>query len=74
MLTLLLAVLFQLQIPAPTGYVNDFAGVIRPEESAAISSIIEEVRRKSGGEIGVVTLSESVDGASINVANDIGLQ
>jgi uncharacterized protein len=74
MLPLLLAVLLQLQIPAPTGYVNDFARAIRPEESAAMSGIIDEVRRKSGGEIVVVTLRDIGDRAAIDVARDIGRQ
>ncbi|MFI5208135.1 MAG: TPM domain-containing protein, partial [Gemmatimonadales bacterium] len=68
----LLLLLFQLQIPAPVGYVNDFAHVIRPAEAAAISSTIEEVRQKSGGEIVVVTLADIQGRASIDVARDIG--
>jgi uncharacterized protein len=68
----LLLLLFQLQIPAPVGYVNDFAHVIRPAEAAAISSTIDEVRQKSGGEIVVVTLSDIQGRASIDVARDIG--
>jgi uncharacterized protein len=68
----LLLLLFQLQIPAPVGHVNDFAHVIRPAEAAAISSTIDEVRQKSGGEIVVVTLSDIQGRASIDVARDIG--
>lgn len=44
------------QLPRPTGYVNDFANVIPPEEERRILQIVEEVRAKSGGEIVVVTL------------------
>lgn len=46
----------QLQLPRPTGYVNDFADVIPAEQEAAIDAIVQEVRAKSGGEIAVVTL------------------
>jgi uncharacterized protein len=45
-----------LQVPRPTGYVNDFANVISPEDEASITRIADEVRLKSGGEIVVVTL------------------
>src|SRR5690606_24965972 len=51
----------QLQIPAPTGYVNDFAGVLQADEIRRIEEVIDEVRAKSGGEIVVVTLP-SLDG------------
>ncbi|MBV9772879.1 MAG: TPM domain-containing protein, partial [Gemmatimonadetes bacterium] len=46
----------QLRIPAPTGYVNDFANVIDPTRRAEIQQVVDEVRAKSGGEIVVVTL------------------
>lgn len=44
------------QIPAPTGYVNDFANVIAPESRALIGWIVDDVRAKSKGEIVLVTL------------------
>lgn len=47
----------QLQLPQPTGYVNDFAGVIAADAESRIHAVIEEVRAKSGGEIAVVTLT-----------------
>jgi uncharacterized protein len=47
-----------LQIPAPVGYVNDFANVIPPNNKATIERIIDDVRAKSGGEIVVVTLPD----------------
>src|SRR6476620_9762773 len=47
-----------LQIPAPVGYVNDFANVIPPAQKATIGRIIDDVRAKSGGEIVVVTLPD----------------
>ncbi len=66
--------LIQLQIPAPSGYVNDFAGIIDPATERAMTVIIEEVRIKSGGEIAVVTLSDLEGRASSDVARDIGRQ
>src|SRR5690348_8443737 len=48
----------QLQIPAPVGYVNDFANVIPADKKATIERIIDDVRAKSGGEIVVVTLPD----------------
>lgn len=47
-----------IQIPAPTGLVNDFAHVLNPDATVRIGQIAEDVRRKSGGEIAVVTLSD----------------
>lgn len=47
-----------IQPPAPTGFVNDFAGVLSSESEAAMTRIIEDVRAKSGGEIAVVTIPD----------------
>lgn len=69
---LAIALAFQLQIPAPVGYVNDFAGVIDPASQRALLAVIDEVRAKSGGEIVVVTLADLGGRASIDVARDIG--
>ncbi len=62
----------QQRIPAPVGYVNDFANVISPEREASISRIIDEVRTKSGGEIVVVTLPSLEGEASNALAMRIG--
>ena len=61
-----------LRIPAPTGYVNDFANVLDPQSEAAIQGIVDDVRAKSGGaEIVVVTLP-SLEGRPIfEVATEI---
>jgi uncharacterized protein len=68
---LLVFLALQLQIPAPTGYVNDFAGIVDARSRDVMLGAINEVKTKSGGEIVVVTL-RSLDGrASINVARDI---
>ena len=63
---------FQLQLPAPTGYVNDFAGVVDAASREAMLAVIDEVRTKSGGEIVVVTLRDLQGRAAIDVARDIG--
>lgn len=60
------------QIPAPRGYVNDFAGVIAAENAARIERVIEDVRAKSGGEIVVVTLRDIGDRNVGDVALQIG--
>ncbi len=72
MLPLLIALLLQLQIPSPTGYVNDFAGIIGPEQREQMLGVIDQVRQASGGEIVVVTLRDLGGRASIEVARDIG--
>src|SRR6185503_9056303 len=74
MRTLLLALAFQLQIPAPVGYVNDFAGVVEDATKQAMLAVIDEVRQKSRGEIVVVTLGDLGGRLSIDVARDIGRQ
>lgn len=54
----LLVLLQGIQIPPPQGYVSDFAHVLSPDAIARMTRIIEDVRRKSGGEIAVVTLPD----------------
>lgn len=67
-------VAFQLQIPAPVGYVNDFAHVIDDQSAQRMLAVIDEVRSKSGGEIVVVTLADLGGRSAIDVARDIGRQ
>jgi uncharacterized protein len=59
------------QIPAPVGYVNDFAHVISADRAATITRIIDDVRAKSGGEIVVVTLPDlggrPIEEVSLNI-------
>src|SRR5688500_3029601 len=61
----------QIQLPRPTGFINDLANVIPPEAEAEILRIIEEVRQKSGGEIAVVTLPSLEGGTRDEVALQI---
>src|SRR3954469_4086261 len=75
MLTLRLLALLVLQgisIPAPVGYVNDFANIIDAAPAARISAIAADVKAKSGGEIVVVTLPDLKDRDIADVARTIG--
>ena len=47
-----------IQIPAPTGLVNDFAHVITPDAAQRMKAIAADVRAKSRGEITIVTLPD----------------
>jgi uncharacterized protein len=47
-----------IQIPAPTGLVNDFAHVITPDAAQRMEAIAADVRTKSRGEITIVTLPD----------------
>ncbi len=70
----LLGLLLQIQIPAPTGYVNDFAHVIDPASRARMEAVIDQVRAASRGEIVVVTLPDLGGRAASDVGRDIGRQ
>jgi uncharacterized protein len=71
---LLLQLQTPLQLPAPTGYVDDFAHVIDPASRATMEAVIDRVHAASGGEIVVVTLADIGGRADIEVARDIGRQ
>src|SRR5437868_6273680 len=55
---LLASALQAFQLPAPQGYVNDFARIIPASNASTMQRIIDDVRTKSGGEIVVVTLPD----------------
>ena len=57
------------QLPAPRGYVNDFAGVISGDDQQRIDRIVQDVRAKSGGEIVIVTLKDQQH-TQLTVARD----
>ncbi len=46
------------EVPAPTGLVNDFAGVLPPDRVAHMERLAQLVRDKSKGEIAIVTLRD----------------
>jgi len=62
----------QIQLPAPRGYLNDFAGVLDSASVAHMEAVITEVRAKTRGEIAVVTLSDIADRPAADVALEIG--
>ena len=74
MLLSVLAVLAQIAIPAPRGYVNDFAGVLEAASVAHMEAVIAELREKTRGEVAVVTLGDIGDRATSDVAVQIGRQ
>jgi uncharacterized protein len=57
------------KFPAPTGAVNDFAGVIPPEQRAAMSSLAQEVLEKTGTAVVVATLRTVGDNDPDEYAN-----
>ncbi|MGH9259256.1 MAG: TPM domain-containing protein, partial [Acidimicrobiales bacterium] len=68
----LFLLLVQVAVPAPRGYVNDFAGALDAGALARMEAVIAEVRAKTRGEIAVVTLAEIGDRAASDVAVQIG--
>jgi uncharacterized protein len=58
-------------MPAPTGYVNDYAGVITPAGKAEIEGICREVHAKTKAQIFLVTI-KSLEGESVEqFSNDL---
>ncbi len=74
MLIPLCCALLQIAVPAPRGYVNDFAGVLEPAVVAHMEAVITELREKTRGEIAVVTLADIADRPASDVALQIGRQ
>jgi uncharacterized protein len=62
-----------MRIPPPTGYVNDFAGVLGGA-TTRLDAITQEIKQKSGGELAIVTLSDIGQYAASDVAREIGRQ
>src|SRR5215218_7203533 len=62
------------QVPAPTGLVNDFARIIPASRVQLIEQMAQDVRAKSRGEITVVTLTDIGDRDESDVALAIGRQ
>ena len=55
----------------PTGYVNDFAGVLDASSSEAIRNICQQIDQKAKAQIAVVTV-HSLDGSDIeSYASDL---
>ncbi len=51
-------------LPAPTNYVNDFAGVLSPQTQASLNALCAQVDRQAHAQIAVVTI-KSLDGEPI---------
>jgi uncharacterized protein len=66
--------LVQVAIPAPTGHVNDFAGVLDSASIRHMEAVNTDIRAKTRGEIAVVTLSTIGDRSASEVALQIGRQ
>ncbi len=60
-----------IDLPQPAGWVNDFAGVITPEEEASISSVIKTLEEKTGAEIAVVTLGTTHPRDEVTYAREL---
>ena len=69
-----LVALLQIALPAPRGYVNDFAGLLTPAAVAHMDGVITELRDKTRGEVAVVTLPDIDDRPAADVALQIGRQ
>ena len=54
----------KVDLPSPTGYVNDFADFISDDAEAAITAIAREVKAKTGAEL-AVAIVETTDGEDI---------
>lgn len=52
-------------LPVPTHYVNDFAGVLSPQGARQIEDLCLAVHRQANAEIAVVTIKQLEDGQSI---------
>jgi uncharacterized protein len=61
-----------LQIPAPSGFVNDFAGVVEASAVTRMESVIQRVRATTRGDIAVVTLADLGGREAADVALQIG--
>ena len=63
--------------PSPVGYVNDFADCITREYESKITSVIMEVKQKTGAEIVVVTIpttkGEDITTYSVNIYTEWGI-
>jgi uncharacterized protein len=68
----LLAQTAQPQLPAPRGFVNDFAGVVPAPAAARMEAVLRDLQQKTHGDIAVVTLADLGGRAPEEVARQIG--
>ncbi len=45
-------------IPKPVGFVNDFAGILKPQTIRKLNSILLELKQKTGVEVAIVTIKK----------------
>ena len=69
-----LLLLLQVAVPAPRGFVNDFAGILDSQSIRHLEAVTHELRTKTRGEIAVVTLPDIGDRRASDVALQIGRQ
>lgn len=67
-----LALLLQIAVPPPRGFVNDFARTLDSQSIRHMEAVITEVRARTRGEIAVVTLPDIGDRPASEVALQIG--
>ena len=72
------ASLYPQALPRPTGFVNDFARVMRTEDIRAVENLAAAVQRRTGAEIAVVTVQNyapfgSLDEFSMALAESWGV-
>src|ERR1700710_2956752 len=53
------------ELPAPSGYVNDFAGVLSPSVKQKVEALCTQVDRQAHAQIAVVTIKTLDDDQSI---------
>jgi uncharacterized protein len=53
------------KFPSPTGYVNDFAGVMKPETRQQLEDILADLKQKTSVEVAVVTVKD-MGGLDVN--------
>jgi uncharacterized protein len=79
LITFLIAVpLFSQKLPKPTGFVNDFAGIIDTGSKTQINQIAKTVQETTGAEIAVVTVETiepygSIEEYSVDLASEWGI-
>lgn len=56
---LVFAAAADLKLPEPSGYINDFAGVLSSSELQQLKQIAQGLKRESGAELAVVTVSSA---------------
>lgn len=62
---------FAEEFPRPTGYVNDFAGVVDAGYASRIADLIRQLKEKTGAEIAVVTVASLGEMGSEEFANQL---